>query len=156
MKSTSLLLIILLFFGIGNSQKLNNSNSLKINQKLVPQEIEEDGKPELEYLVNNKTIALDGYDEIDSDGKYLRMKFNGREVILKMNKQKTSKLIRVYSNNEYTITFSEISLGKCSGEGGQYINGKMIIQLKNERNTLSFKGYDPYYSSKKCQDVGND
>jgi hypothetical protein len=130
-------------------------NKLSINKKLIPQEIDYDDKPELEYTINNKIIALNSYSETDNDGIYIRMKFNNKEVRLKMQEKNTSKSKRVFSNKEYTVIFYDIIYGACAGEGGQNISGKILIQSKTEQNTINFKGSDTFYSSKKCQDIGN-
>lgn len=148
----------MLFFGtclftfLGFSQ---TKTILSINKKLVPQEIQFDGKPELIYEINNKMIALDFYSETDYEGNYIRMKLNNKEVKLKMEKKITSKAKRVYSNNQYTVTFYDIVYGTCAGEGAQNLTGKLLIQSKTEQNTVVFKGSDALYSSKKCQEVGN-
>ena len=72
-KFTRRLLFVLLFFSmVSFGQK-----------KLTPQEIEYDGMPELEYKINSKIIAL------DASSGLIRMKFNGKEVTMKMNKSKT-------------------------------------------------------------------
>lgn len=105
--------------------------------------------PELEYKVSNKLIALD-----DESGN-IRMKIKDREYTLKLE-QGSSSTKRVYSNNYYRVTFFNIVLGKCSGEGGQYITGKLKIEGREEENTVSFNGFDALFSSKKCKDVGND
>ena len=83
------------------------------------------------------------------------MKLQGKEVNLKMDKQKTSKTKRVFSNEEYILTFFKIIYGAFAGEGSQYINGKLLIQTKFEQNTINFKGSDKFYSNKKCQETGN-
>jgi hypothetical protein len=72
-----------------------------------------------------------------------------------MQKKNSSKIKRVYSNNEYTITFYDIVYGACAGEGAQNVTGKILIQSKTEQNTVIFKGFDALYSSKKCQGIGN-
>jgi len=129
---------------VENQQALSQvqTSNLKANKTLLPQLIDYDGKPDLEYTMNNKIIALDGYNENDSEGSYIRMKFNNKEVLLKMQKQNTSKLKRVYSNNEYTVTFYEIVFGAYIDEVGPEINGKLLIQTKSEQNTILFKGSD--------------
>jgi len=114
-----------------------------------------DGKPELEYTMNNKIIVLDSYSETDMESQYIRMKINDNEVILKMQKKNTSKAKRVYSNDEYTVTFYNIIYGACEGEGAQNVSGKLLIESKTEKNTINFKGSDALYSSKKCQEMGN-
>jgi hypothetical protein len=153
MKRIVLFVSLFLLSILGFSQ--TQPNNLNLNKKLVPQEIDYDGKPELEYTINNKIIALDSYSETDNEGSYLRMKFNNKEVILKMQKKNSSKIKRVYSNNEYTITFYDIVYGACAGEGAQNVTGKLLIQSKTEQNTVIFKGSDALYSSKKCQGIGN-
>ena len=67
--------------------QVNQTNNLETNKTLLPQSIDYDGKPDLEYTINNEIIALDSYDENDYEGSYIRMKLNDKEVILKMQKQ---------------------------------------------------------------------
>ena len=153
MKRIILFLSTFLFTSLGFSQV--STTNLNINIKMIPQEIEYDGKPELQYTINNKIIALDYYSETDNEGSYIRMKLNNKEVILKMQKNNISKVKRIYSNNEYTITFYDIIFGTCAGEGAQNLTGKLLIQSKTEQNTINFKGSDSLYSSKKCQGMGN-
>jgi hypothetical protein len=153
MKTIILFLNIFLFTSIGFSQ--SSTSNLTLNKKLLPQEINYDGKPDLEYTMNNKMIALDSYSETDSEGIYIRMKFNNKEMILKLQKNKTSKIKRVYTNNVYTVTYYNIILGACAGEGMQEVTGKLLIESKTEYNIINFKGHDALYSSKKCQAVGN-
>ena len=148
----------ILFYGafllssLGFSQANTN---LSLKKELIPQEIDYDGKPELEYKINTKIIVLDSYNETDNEGMYIRMKIKNKEVILKMEKKNSSKSKRVYSNNDYTITFYDIIYGTCAGEGAQNVTGKILIQSKTEKNTIIFKGSDAIYSSKKCQEIGN-
>lgn len=149
------ILIILFSFVFTNSFSQSPVVNLKSNKVLVPQEIELDGKPWLSYSYNSKTIALDYFNEKDSKGTYLRMKLQGKEVYLKMDKQKLVKTKRVFSNENYTVTFYEIIYGDCAGEGSQYISGKLLIQTKTDQNILNFKGSDSFFSSKKCQEMGN-
>lgn len=122
---------------------------------MVPQEIDYDGKPELEYTYNNKIIVLESYSETDESGSYIRRKIINKEVNLKLQKQSASKGKRVYSNSQYKVTFYDIIYGTCAGEGAQNLSGKLLIESKTEQNTVNFKGSDTLYSSKKCQDVGN-
>ena len=150
MKRIILLLSTFLFTAIGFSQSI--TNGLILNKKLIPQEIEYYDKPELEYTMNNKIICLDSYSETDNAGKYIRMKLNNKEVILKMQKKNSSKAKRVYSNNEYTVIFYDIIYGTCAGEGAQNITGKLLIESNIEKNIINFKGSDALYSSKKCQE----
>jgi hypothetical protein len=154
MKIIILFINTLLFASIGFSQ--STTTNLILNKNLIPQEIQYDGKPELEYIMNNKTIALDSYIETDYEGKYIRMKLNNKEVILKMQENNTSKLKRIYSDNEYNVTFYDVVFGACAGEGTQNITGKLLIKSNTEYNNVNFKGRDALYSSKKCQAVGND
>jgi hypothetical protein len=133
----------------------STTNGLMPNKKLIPQEIEYEGKPELEYTINNKIIGLDSYSETDIEGNYIRMKLNNQEVILKMQRKNSSKAKRVYSNSEFTVIFYDIIYGSCAGEGTQNVTGKLLIESKTERNIINFKGYDAIYSSKKCQAIGN-
>ncbi len=153
MKSLVLYLGCLLFSSVGFSQSKNTN--LILNKKLVPQEIEYDGKPDIEYTMNNKIIVLDSYSETDKEGRYIRMKLNNKEVILKMQKKNFSKTKRVYANNEFTVTFYQIVYGACAGEGTQELTGKLLIESKTEQNTINFEGADTLFSSKKCQEIGN-
>jgi hypothetical protein len=153
MKKIVLFLGVLLSASIAFSQ--SKTSNLAINKLLIPQEIEYDGKPELEYTMNDKIIVLDSYSETDFEGKYIRMKLNNKEVTLKMQKMASSKERRVYSNSEFTVTFFDILYGECAGEGAQYLTGKLLIESKTEQNTINFRGSDTLYSSKKCQDMGN-
>ena len=153
MKGTVILISTILFATVGFSQA--KTTNLTLNKNLIPQEIDYEGKPELEYVVNNKTIALDYYSESDSEGRYIRMKLNGKVVILKMQKSASSKVKRVYSNGGYSVTFYDIVYGTCAGEGAQNLTGKLLIESKSEQNTINFKGSDTLYSSKKCQEMGN-
>lgn len=120
-----------------------------VNKSLLPQTIDYDGMPELEYKFLNKIIVLD-----DQAGT-IRMKFKGKEQILKLEKGATSTQ-RVYSNNSYRVIFFGIVFGKCTGEGGQFITGKLKVETEAEENTIDFKGFDGLFSSKKCKDAGND
>jgi hypothetical protein len=152
MKKIIIFLCAFLLTSIGFSQANTN---LSPNKELIPQEIDYHGKPELEYKMNNKIIVLDSFNETDNEGIYIRMKIKNKEVILKMEKKNSSKSKRVYSNNDYTITFYDIIYGTCAGEGAQNVTGKILIQSKAEKNTIIFKGSDAIYSSKKCQEIGN-
>jgi hypothetical protein len=105
--------------------------------------------------MNDKLIVLDSYSESDFEGKYIRMKLNNNEVTLKMQNNSTSNSKRVYSNNEYTVTFYDVVYGACAGEGAQYVTGKILIESKSEQNTVNFKGSDALFSSKKCRGLGN-
>ena len=153
MKRIILFLSVTLLTSVGFSQ--STKTNLNLNKKLMPQEIEYDGKPELEYTINNKIIVLDSYSETDSEGKYIKMKLNNKERILKMQKNNSSKAKRIYSNNEYTVTIYDIIYGACAGEGAQNVTGKILIESKTEKNIINFKGSDALYSSKKCQEMGN-
>ena len=135
--------------------QVNQTNNLETNKTLLPQSIDYDGMPALEYTINNEIIALDFYDENDSEGSYIRMKLKDKEMILKMQKQYSSKARRIYSNSDYVVTFDEITYGKCAGEGAQYLTGKLLIQTSSNQNSITFKGSDALYSSKKCQEMGN-
>ena len=133
---------------VSNSQS-DQTNTLQTNKKMIPQPIDYNGKPDLEYTLNNVIIALDAYSENDNEGSYIRMKFNNKEVILK--KKNSSKIKRVYSNSEYVVKFDEIIYGDCAGEGAQNLTGKLLIQTKSKKNTVVFNGFDRLYSSIKCQ-----
>ena len=135
--------------------RVNQTNNLETNKTLLPQSIDYDGMPALEYTINNEIIALDFYDENHSEGSYIRMKLKDKEVILKMQKQYSSKARRIYSNSDYVVTFDEITYGKCAGEGAQYLTGKLLIQTSSDQNSITFKGSDALYSSKECQEMGN-
>jgi len=140
-----------------DSISVNNNdqkNNLKINKTLLPQPIDYDGKPDLEYTINNKIIALDSYNDNDSEGLYLRMKYNNKEVILKMEKHNSTKAKRVYFNSDYVVTFYDIIYGDCAGEGAQYLTGKLLVQTVSEQNTVMYKGSDTLYSSKECKEMG--
>jgi hypothetical protein len=136
------------------SEDLQTEN-ININNTLLPQSIDYDGMPVLEYTINNEIIALDSYNENDSEGSYIRMRLNDKEVVLKMQKQDSSKARRVYSNSDYVVTFHDIIYGKCAGEGAQYLTGKLLIQTNSGQNTVIYEGYDSLYSSKECQEMGN-
>jgi hypothetical protein len=153
MKTIILFLSTSLISFIGISQ--STTKNLIPNKNLIPQEIQYDGKPELEYTMNDKLIVLDSYSESDFEGKYIRMKLNNNEVTLKMQNNSTSNSKRVYSNNEYTVTFYDVVYGACAGEGAQYVTGKILIESKSEQNTVNFKGSDALFSSKKCRGLGN-
>jgi hypothetical protein len=151
MKSSRLILmaILLLTFGFINGQSV--TKNLIPNKKLIPQEIEYDGKPDLQYLLKNKNIVLDYWDEpFNEKIMCIRMKLNNKEVIFKMQKKNLSKAKRVYFNNEYTVTFFNIIYGECL-EGAQNVTGKLLIESKTEQNTIVFKGYDSYYYNKNCK-----
>jgi chromosome segregation ATPase len=127
-----------------NSQRVENKN-------LIPEEIEYDGKPSLDYEYLKKVVALDHYLENDDQNKYIRMKIQGKECTLKMDQSKTNRGVRVYSNQQLQVIFYDIVFGECAGEGMQKIKGKMKIQSPTEENVLNFEGMDDLYSSKKCQ-----
>lgn len=128
---------------------------LPVNIKLLPQKIENDGMPSLEYIYKDNIIVLDSYNDSDPNGTYIRMKIQNKEVNLKMQKSLCSKFKRVYSSNEYRVTFFEITFGECAGEMGQEIKGKLLIQTKNEQNTVNFEGVDSLFPDKKCEGLGN-
>ena len=152
MKKIILFLGAFSFSSLGFSQANTN---LSLNKELIPQEIDYDGKPELEYKMNNKIIVLNSYNETDNEGMYIRMKIKNKEVILKLEKKNLTKSKRVYFNNDYTITFYDTIYGTCAGEGAQNVTGKILIESKTEKNTIIFKGSDALYSSKKCKEIGN-
>lgn len=122
---------------------------------LTPQEVDYDGKPSLQYMIMDKIVALDYYDENDPNASFIRMKFSGNEVILKFQERKSTKFRRVFSNEEYSVIFYDLTYGDCAGEGTQYIDGKILIKSYEEQKTVDFTGSDAYYSSKECQEVGN-
>lgn len=132
------------------------TSNISINKKLIPQEIENDGIPVLEYIMNNKIIVLDSFSETDKEGdQFIRMKINNETIRLKMQKTNFTKFKRVFSNSEYIVTFFDIIYGECMGEGTQAVTGKLRIETKTEFNIINFKGSDAYFSSKKCQEIGN-
>jgi hypothetical protein len=132
------------------------TSNISINKKLIPQEIENDGIPVLEYIMNNKIIVLDSFNETDKEGdQFIRMKINNETIRLKMQKTNFTKFKRVFSNSEYIVTFFDILYGECMGEGTQAVTGKLRIETKTEFNIVNFKGSDAYFSSKKCQEMGN-
>ena len=134
---------------------LSELKSLPINSFLFPQKIENDGMPTLEYTTNGDIIVLDSYSDNDPKGLYIRMKIENKEVNLKMQPNLTSKVRRVYSNKEYTVIFYDILFGECSGEMGQKIKGKLLIQTTNKQNIINFEGVDSLYPEKKCRGLGN-
>jgi glycine C-acetyltransferase len=75
------ILIIIFSFIITNCFCQSSTTNLKTNKSLIPQEIDYDGKPQLEYTYNNKIIALDYYNENDNNGSYIRMKFQGKDIL---------------------------------------------------------------------------
>lgn len=146
---------------ISNELKKNKTTTQSINsnisenKKLIPQEIEYNDKPEMEYMMNDKVIALDAFKETDPNANYIRMKINNKIMLLKWQKTNFTKFKRVFSNSEYIVTFFDILYGECTGEGTQAVTGKLRIESKTEFNIVNFKGSDAYFSSKKCQEIGN-
>jgi hypothetical protein len=147
---------------ISNELKKNKTTTQSINsnisenKKLIPQEIENDGIPVLEYIMNNRIIVLDSFSETDKEGdQFIRMKINNETIRLKMQKTNFAKFKRVFSNSKYIVTFFDILYGECTGEGTQAVTGKLRIESKTEFNIVNFKGSDAYFSSKKCQETGN-
>jgi hypothetical protein len=130
---------------------VNASTALPIDSKLVPQAIDYDGKPDLEYNIGKSIIALDTYDDKDVNGKFVRMKIGGKEIKLKLDQKTATSDKRKYSNNDYSVTFFEVKYEDCLGEGYQNLNGKILIETKEAQNTVAFKGYDLLFASKKCQ-----
>lgn len=137
------------------SRFIEESGENTNNTSLRPQEIDYDGKPDLEYQTEGIRTVLEGYNENDDQSRYIRMKFNGKEVLLKNITSETSKFNRVYRGNGYNVTFKIKEYGKCAGEGSQYLFGEVIIESNGKFYTTGFQGSDPYYSSKECQEVGN-
>jgi len=135
---------------IKTTTQSTNSN-ISVNKNLIPQEIENYDKPAFKYIMNNKTIVLDG----DSETKTIRMKINNRIILLKMQEKNFTKFERVFSNSEYIVTFFDILYGECTGEGNQAVTGKLRIESKTEFNIINFNGYDGFFSSKKCKEMGN-
>ena len=117
----------------------------KVSDKIVtPQEVQYDGMPEFSYSINGKECCLDG-----------RMKFNGKDVVLTLNRKKTSKFIRFFEGSGYQVVYKISSYGKCAGEGNQNITGSLTVSYKNLSKSFYFKGEDGFYSSKKCKAMGN-
>ncbi len=127
MKGIILFLSVILLTSVGFCQ--STTTNLNLNKKLIPQEIKYDGKPDLSYTMNNKIIVLDSYSETDSEGKYIRMKLNNKEIILKMQKKNSSKAKRIYSNNEYAVTFYDIIYGACAVNNVIKGNSVFIIRI---------------------------
>ena len=153
MKQLIFLAFSLFFYFAGNAQKQTPAH--KINSSLIPQPVEYYEKTDWEYEYKGEVIALDDYNENDPNGTYIEMKFQGKKASLKLQKQSTTKTKRVFSNNNYIVTFYDIIFGECAGEGTQTISGKLLIQTRTEQNTVKFTGRDILYSSKKCKEVGN-
>jgi len=154
-KSDSLIIISNELKKIKTTTQSTNSN-ISENKKLIPQEIENDGIPVLEYIMNNRIIVLDSFSETDKEGdQFIRMKINNETIRLKMQKTNFTKFKRVFSNSKYIVTFFDILYGECTGEGTQAVTGKLRIESKTEFNIVNFKGSDAYFSSKKCQETGN-
>ena len=102
---------------VSNSQS-DQTNTLQTNKKLIPQPIDYNGKPDLEYTLNNVIIALDAYSENDNEGSYIRMKFNNKEVILEENKP-GKLLIQTKSKKKHSCVngFDRLySSIKCQGQ----------------------------------------
>jgi predicted nucleic acid-binding Zn-ribbon protein len=73
-KSDSLIIISNELKKIKTTTQSTNSN-ISENKKLIPQEIENDGIPVLEYIMNNRIIVLDSFSETDKEGdQFIRMK----------------------------------------------------------------------------------
>jgi hypothetical protein len=121
--------------------------------RLAPQPIEYDGKPELEYRVNDAIVALDGYVDADADGRYIRMRFEGREMLLKMTQ--SSKPERTYEADGLVVTFGGIVYGECTGEGAQAVKGTLHVQRGSASYSTPFTGSDTEFPSRECQEVGN-
>ena len=135
--------------------KIFRNGKRPLNEKLIPQEIEYDDKPEMEYRMNNKVIVLNDYSKTDRTGQYIRMKINDKIIQLKVQEKNFKIYRRVYSNSEYTVTFFDIFYGECRGEGTQEVTGKLIIESKAEFNIVDFEGADWQFSSKECKETGN-
>lgn len=143
MKNLILLPFMLFSFNFLNAQ--STTKNLLINNKLIPQEIEYDGKPDLQYEMKNKIVVLDHWDDtMDEKTIAIRMKINNKEIIFKMQKKSLSKAKRVYFSNDYTATFFNVIYGRRL-EGGRNVTGKLLIESKTEQNTIIFKGYDSFF-----------
>jgi len=121
--------------------------------RLAPQPIDYDGKPELEYRVNDAIVALDGYVDTDADGRYIRMRFEGREMLLKMTQRSRSQ--RTYEADGLVVTFGGIVYGECTGEGAQAVKGTLHVQRGSASFSTPFSGSDTEFPSRECQEVGN-
>lgn len=131
------------------------SPSIKNDPSLVPEEIEYDGKPGVEYQINGKIIGLDQYLENDPDGSYLRMKFKGQEISLKFLDAQSDTLKQVFSGSGYQVTFLTEKYGACAGEGQQYITGKASLEHEGKMNSLAFEGSTSYCADPACKEIGN-
>jgi hypothetical protein len=120
-----------------------HSNILR-NKLMIPQEIEYDGKPGLEYTYNDQTIALDSYNENDEGGEYIRMKINNKEINLKKEQSSKALDIRIYSNNEYRISFRNFIYETTDiGEAGEHkLSCDLFIEYKNQYNRITVYGYE--------------
>ena len=121
--------------------------------RLAPQPIEYDGKPELEYRVNDAIVALDGYVDADRDGRYIGMQFAGGEVLLKMTRH--AKEERTYEANGLAVTFGSIVYCACTGEGSQAVKGTLQVRRGEATYSTPFTGSDTELHSRECQEVGN-
>jgi hypothetical protein len=122
---------------------------------LIPQEIEYNGKPDLEYSIDGKRTVLDDYSENNPQEKYIRMKFNDKEVLLKNIKNETTKYKRVYAGNNYKVVFKINKYGDCAGEGTQWVYGNVFIKLGKKQYSTTFEGIDTLFSSQQCKEIGN-
>lgn len=122
---------------------------------LVPEPVDYDGKPEIEYVINEQIVGLDQYLECDPNEYYLRMKFKGKLVILHFLKSQSDSLKQVFSNGDYLVTFLTEKYGACAGEGKQYITGKATIESYGKTNTLDFESFTPYCQNPVCRGLGN-
>ena len=120
---------------------------------LAPQPIDYDGKPDLEYRVNGTIVALDGY-HVSDTGRYIRMQFEGRELLLKLTRR--NKEERIYEASGLVVTFRDVVYGECTGEGSQAVKGTLHIRRGEATYSTPFDGSDTEFPSRECQEVGND
>ena len=127
-----------------NKKPIFLTSNIIQNKLLLPQEIEYDGKPGLECTFNDKIITLDSYDENDESGEYIRMKINNKEMNLKKEPFLSDTDIRIYSNNEYRVTFrSFIYETSDIGEAGEHkLSCDLLIEFKNQYNRITIYGYE--------------
>lgn len=127
-----------------NKEPIFLTSNIFQNKLLLPQEIEYDGKPGLEFTFNDKIITLDSYDENDESGEYIRMKINNKEMNLKKNLLSSDTDIRIYSNNEYRVTFRNFIYETSDiGEAGEHkLSCDLLIEFKNQYNRITIFGYE--------------
>ncbi|MBL0202189.1 MAG: hypothetical protein IPP81_19135 [Chitinophagaceae bacterium] len=93
------------------------------NALLKPQEVEATEPPEVEYLIDNKSIAL------DADKNILVMKFDSKLTNLKFNNSLSNKNKRVFENGNYKIEISITNFSKV--DEVNEVKGEMKVFLSN-------------------------